>query len=221
MEDSIQLKVTGHLNIKDKDTGEIIVDKDNAVHYGNISTQIALAMTGAPTSFINYLAFGDGAASINQAGIIIYRSPNIGINKNSNATLYGTKLVAHLENNAEAVTLNTGDVTVPGIDIINFEDIVIVIDLPATGTLVNTQPTLAEGAGVSEDFVFNEIGLFSGKEFEPALDFSDLTAANISVNAFTSDETVRMLTHVIFHPVQKAANRTFTITYTLRIQMGD
>lgn len=221
MEDSIQLKVVGHLNIRDKDTGEIIVDKDNAVHYGNISTQIALAMTGAPNSFINYLAFGDGAASINQAGIIIYRSPNVGVNKNPNATLYRTKLVTHLENNAEAVTLNTGDVIVPGIDIINFEDIVVTIDLPATGTLVNTQPTLAEGAGISEDFVFNEIGLFSGKEFDPALDFSDINAANISVNAFTSDETVRMLTHVIFHPVQKAANRTFTITYTLRIQMGD
>jgi hypothetical protein len=29
-----------------------------------------------------------------------------------------------------------------------------------------------------------------------------------------------MLTHVIFHPVQKSANRSLEIIYTLRIQMG-
>ena len=41
----------------------------------------------------------------------------------------------------------------------------------------------------------------------------------VTVNIAEADKI--LITHVIFHPVQKSLNRTLEITYTLRIQMGD
>jgi len=90
----------------------------------------------------------------------------------------------------------------------------------------STNPT-PEDPFAPNTLVFNEIGLFSGSN-------------NIFVGGFTQDTTELsnfitttpnfsntpgvksklMLTHVIFHPIQKSANRSLQIIYTLRIQMG-
>jgi hypothetical protein len=76
-------------------------------------------------------------------------------------------------------------------------------------------------------FVFNEIGLFGGTnnlfpgQFTQTVseveNFITKTPNFSNVPGATSKI---MLTHVIFHPVQKSANRSLEIIYTLRIQMG-
>jgi hypothetical protein len=50
-------------------------------------------------------------------------------------------------------------------------------------------------------YVFDELGLL----------------ANIGTNS-TGDVITRLLTHVIFHPVQKSLNRQIQVDYTVRIQ---
>jgi hypothetical protein len=75
--------------------------------------------------------------------------------------------------------------------------------------------------------VFNEIGLFSGTS---NLFNGDYTTDITEVDNFVSQtpnysvtenaKSKMMLTHVIFHPIQKSANRSLEIIYTLRIQMG-
>jgi hypothetical protein len=77
------------------------------------------------------------------------------------------------------------------------------------------------------NLVFNEIGLFAGSN---NLFVGDYTATISDVNNFVTQgpnysntpgsKSKLMLTHVIFHPVQKSANRSLRIVYTLRIQMG-
>ena len=92
--------------------------------------------------------------------------------------------------------------------------------------------TSSESTGTAGPFnpynlVFNEIGLFAGSNdlFE-----GGFTSTVADVNNFVNQQpnysnvpgskSKLMLTHVIFHPVQKSSNRSLEIIYTLRIQMG-
>ena len=58
------------------------------------------------------------------------------------------------------------------------------------------------------DYIFDELALFSFP-LQPGL-----PTAEERINTST------MLTHVIFHPVQKSANRIIEIVYTVRIQLS-
>lgn len=91
------------------------------------------------------------------------------------------------------------------------------------GTSLTSQPVSFD----PNTLVFNEIGLFSGSNNVFAGGFTQTTA---DVDAFITQtpnfsnvpgtKSKLMLTHVIFHPIQKSANRSLEIIYTLRIQMG-
>jgi hypothetical protein len=54
------------------------------------------------------------------------------------------------------------------------------------------QSSFDNSQNLNENYVFDELGLFSTRG--------------------------KMLTHVVFHPVQKALNRKIQIDYTVRIQ---
>ena len=127
MEDQIEFQIKGFITIKDKDTGEVLVEQDNAVHFGNISTKIAQSLAGDNSAFITYMAFGNGGVIIDTAGNIVYRNPNVSINKNPVEQLYNTTLVVEMTNNASAVT--DPDVDVPGGNTRNFEDILATVVL--------------------------------------------------------------------------------------------
>ena len=57
-------------------------------------------------------------------------------------------------------------------------------------------PQVRQAQNTASNFVFDELGLVS---YSPA-------------------GTGKLLTHVIFHPVQKSLNRLIQIDYTLRVQ---
>jgi hypothetical protein len=95
---------------------------------------------------------------------------------------------------------------------------------------VGTSVTTNTGTATTFDpntLVFNEIGLFAGSDnlfsgqFTSTITDVDnfiTQTPNFSNTAGTKSKL--MLTHVIFSPIQKAANRSLEIIYTLRIQMG-
>lgn len=198
--------------------GEILIDKDNAVHYGNISTAIAKAMSGDNDSFVTYMAFGNGGVIIDSAGNIIYRKPNTSVNKNTNDQLYNTTFVHEMSNNDSNVA--DPDVDVPGGNTKNFEDLVCTVTLGPN--VPNGQQNIDYSTGInnqnstdtSTNYVFNELALYTGPKGG-----GDIVGD--PVLGFVNSEDNILITHVIFHPVQKSENRTLEITYTLRIQMGD
>jgi len=63
------------------------------------------------------------------------------------------------------------------------------------------QTAFDNGTQLESTYTFDEIGILA--------DYGTDTAGN--------DQT-RLLTHVIFHPVQKSLNRQIQIDYTIRIQ---
>ena len=123
VDDTMGLKMSGHILITDKESGEELVNKRNAIHYGNMANMIARAITDKLGNYyIWQMGFGNGATS------------------------------------------------------------------------VDTASTTQDGS-----YVFDELGLLSYAD-----DINDSI----------------LLTHVIFHPVQKSKNREIEIVYTVRVQLN-
>lgn len=221
MFDTTKANIKGHITIADKESGEVLVDKPNAIHFGNISTKIAEALIGKPSSFIAYMAFGNGGVTVDNTGQIIYNEPNVSNTKVPSAQLYNTVFVYEIENyNADNQSNASRDANTGG-GVNNYEDITIVVtltsDMPNNQMLIDIANGVNDETSTTTDFVFNEIALYTGVKNKGNLTApSDIT--NFLVD--TSENRPTMITHVVFHPVQKSQNRTLEITYRLRIQMG-
>jgi hypothetical protein len=250
MLDFIRGSIQGFVKIIDKDTGEVLVDTHNDVLYGNISTALAQALVGNPDSFLFYMAFGNGGAYIDPTGIIMYKPSFGGpasLVKNPIANLYNTIYVKKLSNNATSAfdydPLSKAYIPIENAAT-NYEDIVIDVtlgysELPTSvisSSIIQQSPidnsVTVAGTTTSStmnpgSLVFNEIGLFagSGNIFEGGFtktvaDVDNFVNQGVNFSNTAKSKSKLMLTHVIFHPVQKSANRSLEIIYTLRIQMG-
>jgi hypothetical protein len=193
MEDYLNPKVIGSLIIKN-DLGEILLEKKNAVNYENISIALAQALAGNPEGHIQEMHFGRGGSNVTGDGTITYLPANVG---NFDADLYEPtyyKVVNQISN------LNT-DPSKNNI-IVNHTTGNLFTDIVIKCTLEFNEPAGQEAfdtaVNVDSDFIFDEIGL---KVFNP------LPGAG------------RLITHVIFSPIQKSLNRQIEIEYTLRIQL--
>jgi hypothetical protein len=137
---------------------------------------------------------------------------------------------------AENYAVNYEDITVnvtlgyaePPVGVISATEIT---QLPIdNSTFVGTSTTTNSGSSTTFDpstLVFNEIGLFSGSDnlfagnFTTSItDVDNFISQTPNFSNVTGTKSKLMLTHVVFHPVQKSANRSLEIIYTLRIQMG-
>lgn len=169
--------------------------------------------------------------------------------KEPTANLYNTIYVKKLSNDSTSVA-NYNQLSrayIPSEDYAtNYEDIIVDVTIgysePPVGitSAYVTQSQIDNSSFVgtsvpdetpttfsSDTLVFNEIGLFAGSD---NLFLGGFTQTVADVNAFVAQtpnfsnvagtKSKLMLTHVIFHPIQKSANRSLEIVYTLRIQMG-
>jgi len=200
MRDNQQAMITGHIKIWEPETGNILVDKDNAIHYENISIAMANALANrgpAPGNgtygFVQEMAFGNGGTTIDSTGIITYLSPNT---LNQGADLHNltySKIIN--DNNSQNIDIGRNRMQVLHTVGKKYTDIVV------TCTLDYSEPAgqdAFDNATSTSQYVFDELGLKS---------WDDSTGT-----------TKRLLTHVVFHPVQKSLNRIIQIDYTLRIQ---
>ena len=93
----------GHIKITDPASGEVLIDKRNAIHYENMSIALAESLASAGQGPIYKMAFGNGGTSVDPTGIITYLTPN---STGSNASLYNQtfeKIVAVDPNNTDPV----------------------------------------------------------------------------------------------------------------------
>ena len=194
------LNMNGHILIRDKETGEELVNKRNAIHYGNMAFIVANALNGTDNARVYYMAFGNGGTSVDTTGKIIYKSPRVSEAFQSSASLYSRTF--------KKIVGASGDAT-NQIEVITGTSY---SDIKVTSTLSYSEPADQDlfDSSTNNDgsYVFDELGLFSYPTDPSPSDGSDPI------------ETSRMLTHVVFHPVQKAQNRIIEIIYTVRVQLS-
>ena len=169
----------GHIKIHNPETGEVIVDKRNAIHYENMSISLAESL-------------GNAGTGVDPTGIITYLTPN---STGTNASLYNetfTKVVDDRSvNNLDPARNKIETRHVSGT---NYTDILVTCLLDYSEP--SGQDAFDTATNADSLYVFDELGL----------------------RAYSASGAGRLLTHVVFHPVQKSLNRLIQIDYTVRVQ---
>lgn len=180
--------IKGYVKIWDPTTGVVFLDKTNAIHYENMSEALALSISNKGTGYIESMAFGNGATAVDSTGVITYLPTNT---FGQNASLYNQTYSKIVDNTS---ALNTD----PSKNFIEVRHTpgVIYTDIFVSCLLNYTEPAgqqaFDNSATMNGSYVFDELGLISNSG--------------------------RLLTHLVFHPIQKSLNRLIQIDYTVRIQ---
>jgi hypothetical protein len=190
--DTTGVHIEGHIKIHDPVSGEIYINKRNAIHYENMSIALAQSIANSGQGFVYEMAFGNGGTAVDPTGIITYLTPN---SSGTNASLYNQTYAKVVDdrssNNTDPLRnyIETRHVTGT-----NYTDVFITCLLDygePSGQLAYDNTTNNESS-----YVFDELGLKS----------------------YSNTGNSLLLTHVVFHPVQKSLNRLIQIDYTVRIQ---
>ncbi len=191
MFDKNKVKIFGHVLIRNQKSGEILLDKENAIHFENMSIALARSLANKPNGPIFSMSFGNGGSAVDSLGVITFLEPNtIG----TTADLYNQTFSKVVDDTSPSVV----DPVMNNM-IVQHEDTKFFSDVIITATLDFGEPAGQEAFDTStvftEDFVFDELGL-------------------------KTETDVLLLTHVIFHPIQKSLNRVIEIIYTIRIAVS-
>jgi len=194
---TLSYKVEGFIKIYDPNNGEVFVDKKNAINYETMSEAIADTLSSRGYGEIYEMAFGNGGASVSDTGVITYLPPNV---TGQNAALYN-QTYAKIVDDTSVFNLDPtrNKMTVSHTTGKYYTDILVQCLLDYGEP--SGQAAFDNSTQTDSSYIFDELGLL----------------ANYGTSSSGSTIT-RLLTHVIFHPVQKSLNRQIQIDYTVRIQ---
>lgn len=203
----LPLSIETYIQIIDITNNRILREGTNKIHQENMSVALAMALTGKNDLFIGEMHFGNGGTIISEDGNIIAKPANV---TGSSANLYkGTYFRVVFDRdfyNADPANNNTVMAHVNGT---TYADTVITAVLEYTDPLANdslfnivdaTSDSLESTTTVDGEFVFDEIAL--------------KTKGAYGLNSG------KLLTHFIFHPVEKTADQQIQIVYSLRVRAG-
>lgn len=188
------ISVQGHIKIFDPETNEVFINKRNAIHFENMSEAIALSLGNKNSNFVSEMHFGNGGTTVDPTGVITYLPTNT---DGQNSDLYNPQYYKIVDNTNAA----NGDPARNKIEI-NHVPGQIYTDIVVSCLLDYGEPSgqaaFDNSQDLNSDFTFDELGL---KGYST-----------------TGESEGKLLTHVIFSPVQKSLNRLIQIDYTVRIQ---
>jgi len=179
----------GHIKIFDPESKEIFIDKRNAIHYENMSVAMVQALSNQEQGWISEMVFGNGGTVVDPTGLITYLTPNT---NGVNASLYYQTYSKVVDQNSASNTDSVRNkMEVRHTSGATYSDILISCLLDYGEP--SGQEAFDNSTDMNGNYVFDELGL---------------KAAG----------TNKLLTHVVFHPVQKSLNRLIQIDYTIRVQ---
>ena len=183
----------GHIKIHDPETKQVFVDKRNAIHYENMSVAMVNSLSNQGYGTVYQMIFGTGGTTVDPTGLITYLTPNtVGVN----SSLYNQTYQKVVDQNAiENQDPVRNKMEIRHVSGATYSDILITCLLDYGEPL--GQEAFDNSVDMNGEFVFDELGL---KSLGP------------------NSTEGKLLTHVIFHPVQKSLNRLLQIDYTIRVQ---
>ena len=203
MIDSTHINIDGHVKIWDPKTKEILVSKHNAINPETMTLILAQMLQGNNDSYVYELHFGNGGLIIDETGNITYNDVTDNLSTGIEAGLYNAtyfKVVDTIDttnnidpvNNKVVVSHTTG---------LNYTDLVITCTLEENEPDSSSENNLIDSPSeYNGDYIFNELGLKS--------------------RGSNGKNTGYLLSHIVFDPVQKSANRVIQVIYTLRIRVN-
>lgn len=187
LSDDSQVRLVGRVLIHDKATGKLLLERKNAIHPQNMALVVARALAREENGFVFKLVFGNGGTFYNTSNTLVYKAPNV---IGSSATLYNQTYEMQVDEISAGTPATNSVVAVPS-------------PAPALTSLVVVTAQLSAleplGQAVADNittdpegtFVFDEIGLESADGL--------------------------LLSHLVFSPIEKTANRAWLITYTITV----
>ena len=193
MNEYMKNNIEGFLKVYDPITNEVFFEGSNAIHFENISDALGQSLSNKNLGYIYQMSFGNGGTSVDPTGIITYLPAN---STGQNADLYNEKFSKVVDDNS----LTNTDTSRNNLTVLHtpgkvYTDILVRCLLDYSEP--NGQQAFDNSTDLNGDFVFDELGLKTWNG---------------------SSDDLRLITHVVFHPVQKSLNRQIQIDYTVRIQ---
>lgn len=189
--------VMGHIHIHDPIEKITYVNKRNAIHYENISIALGYMLANKDQNYIYEMHFGNGGTSVDPTGVITYLPTNT---TGQSSNLYNATYSKVVDNTAANGNPAQNFIQVRHIPGQVYTDILVSCLLDYGEP--SGQSAFDNSQSLTDTYTFDELGLF-GRSTD-------------GTDGLTT--TGPMLTHVIFHPVQKSLNRLIQIDYTVRIQ---
>jgi len=205
----IQAKVNGHVKIQDKNTLEVLREEDNAIHPKNMGIAFARGLANQNMHCVYKILMGNGGTYQGGTGEITYLPPNItgvGPSTGGGSSLYNWTYSAVVDDQATAFVGPGNSVIHPASE----DNAAQIFSTVVVSAVVSAVPGQApsDSPGASTDPFFNpDVPTGSANQFV----FDEL-------GLFTEDDY--LLTHLIFSPIEKTANRELLITYTLTITVS-
>lgn len=204
--ETLKTVVSGHVQIRDRATGEVLVDKHNAIHPKNMATAIARGLSNTTNHTIFKMKLGNRGTYINGTQQIVFNPP---ITTGDTADLYNPTYVEIVDDGDAGVGVGNS-VVFTNIPASTNTRVIVTCVVSANEGFDNAADTnnvgqIEGGPGVSP-FFFDELGLFT-KE-----------TSGLSTDLDPAGEL--MLSHLIFSPIEHTGNRELVIVYTLTISVS-
>lgn len=200
MNDQVNLSIEGHVKIWDPETSEVFLDKHNAINAETMSIVTAHMLQGNNNAYVYEMHFGNGGVIIDETGNITYKDVSLNLESGTLAGLYNPTYFKNIDvkDADENPVYDRNKVEVMHTEGLKYTDLVITCTLEQDEP--NNQREFDDAPDFAGEFVFNELGL-----------------RNKGTGGLIPSY---LLSQIVFHPVQKSANRVIQIVYTLRLRVS-
>ena len=129
--------IKGHVLLKDKVTGEVLLDKGNAVHPRNMAVALARGLSNEQNHQVYKIKFGNGGSTVDTLGNLTFQPPNT---TGANADLYNPTYEEIVDNTLASTPAENTSIVV------------------CSATISAGEPA---DQMVSDKYEFDELGLFT------------------------------------------------------------
>jgi hypothetical protein len=181
--------VEGHITIWDPDSGDVLVRRRNAINFENMSIALANLLANETGSTGSYHI---STMRFGNAGTTIDGVGAVTYKAPNTSLTSGALYNQTFSKTVDESISGSADNSVE----VSHASATLYSDVVVTCTLDYGEPvgqdTLDTATNMDGDYVFDELALYTAND--------------------------DLLTHVIFHPVQKSANRKIQVIYTIRLR---